>query len=120
MLKSLVRTSSLLTLGIFIGGCAVPPDDVADDAPVTVAAEGSLGENAKGASGLVTLVNNLGSAQGATAAASNGTTAVRWPSSALKGTYNVTTGQPCSTVAASAGTVLDRTISIVGSFANCS
>ncbi len=127
MLKHLIYTSSLLTaLGLLVGGCAVAADDPANDTPVTVATERSVGENAKipedgeeAAVGVITLVNNLGSAQGATAAASNGTDAVRWPSSALKGTYNITTGQLCSTAAAPSGTVLNKTITISGSFASC-
>lgn len=120
MFKSLIATfSALASLGLFIGGCAATPDDGADEAPVTVAAETSVDENAKAGVGVVTLVNNLSAGQGATAAASNGTTAVRWPATALKGAYSITSGQPCSVSAAAAGTVLDKSITISGSFASC-
>lgn len=120
MFKSLIGTCSLLAaLGLSLGGCAATPDDGADDALVTVAAETSVDENAKAGVGVVTLVNNLGSGQGATAAASNGTTAVRWPASALKGSFSITSGQPCSTAAAAAGTVLSKSITLSGSFAYC-
>lgn len=118
MLKSVVYSSFLIAaIGLFAGGCAATPDDETDDPSNVVAPATSLDLQRSPSS--VTLLANLGSAQGATAAASNGTTAVRWPSSALKGTYNVTNGQPCSTVAAPSGTVLTKSISLSTIFANC-
>ncbi len=117
MFASAIRSALLLaTVGLSAGGCAAPQGDGEEDA-VTVAVESGLKESRAGAP--VTLLANLGSAQGATASASNGTAAVRWPATALKGTYGVASGQYCSTAAAPRGAVLRTTITISGSYASC-
>jgi len=124
---------ALAILGLVVSGCSAAPGDETE-AP-TVEDRGSVTPSELGpwtaqhtSPGLATLVADLGSGTGVAAAATsnvignegNPVTAVRWPASAIKGSRVLTAGQPCSRVAALAGTQLTMAISLNGSYALCS
>jgi hypothetical protein len=117
---------ALAVVALFASGCS-GADGSDEPSSVDVEAESAIHPLAapprtEGAS-IATLVAALGSGQGVSAAATSPygdpVTAIRWPSSALKGSFAVAAGQPCSRVAAPAGTSLTMAVVISGSYASC-